>query len=179
MRTSSPYVGNELPRQEDPSPGRTGRTVRTIVDRMIYAVLGLFREPFVPGAMMNLTVHYYRLVDSLRLLALSPAEQVKCLPDFVVVHDEVIFTFADAFRLMPRLIDEGFLSRTAIASIIRCFNCMDLAVNGPSLCTPEAFRHHEAWHMLRQLAGQSLADMGEPEGVPDLSHIQWIPAKRS
>ena len=46
---------------------------------------------------MDLELKYKSLVDSLRLLASSYEKQEDYLPKFVVVQDEVISLFGDAF----------------------------------------------------------------------------------
>ena len=53
---------------------------------------------------------YKSLVDSLRLLASSYEKQEDYLPKFVVVQDEVISLFGDAFLIAPQLIEKDLLS---------------------------------------------------------------------
>ena len=123
---------------------------------------------------MDLKFQYKSLVEGLRLLASSYEDQQGYLPTFAIVQDEVIAVFGDAFLLLPQLIEADLLSKEAIASIIRCFNLMDMAVRNESTSGAESFRHHETWQKVRSLANQALNKMGEARGKPDLSHIDWI-----
>ena len=121
---------------------------------------------------MNL--QYKSLIESLRLLASSFENQVEYLPDYVDVKDEVINTFCDAFLLLPQLIENGLLNKEAIASVLRCFNWMNMIVLNDSTSDLESFKNHESWGKVRILAAKALDEMEEEKGKPDLSHIEWI-----
>ncbi len=123
---------------------------------------------------MDLQSQYNSLVQSLKLLAASYKEQKAVLPDYVEIQDEVVSMFGDAFLLLPQLIENDFLSRNAIAYIISAFNWMDLAMRSEETANVEAFRTHEFWQKVRWFATQSLLEMKEQNGEPDLSHISWI-----
>ncbi len=123
---------------------------------------------------MDLKLQYKSLVESLRLLASSYENQLDYLPDFVDIQDEVVAAFGDAFLLLPQLIEGDFLSMKAIASIVRCFNWMDMAVRNESISDLESFKSHESWQKVRLFADKALEDMGEEKRKPDLSHIDWV-----
>ncbi|HUM66542.1 MAG TPA: hypothetical protein PLV32_11875 [Chitinophagaceae bacterium] len=123
---------------------------------------------------MNLKFQYKSLVEGLKLLASSYEDQKSYLPDFVNLKDEVIAIFGDAFLLMPQLIEQDFLSKNAIASILRCFNWMELTTRNEDISDLESFKNHESWQKVRELAMEALEDMNEEKGKPDLSHINWI-----
>lgn len=123
---------------------------------------------------MDLELQYKSLVESLRLLAGSYENQLRYLPEFVDVKDEVIAVFSDAFLLLPQLIEGGFLSIKAIASIVRCFNWMDMALRNESMSDLESFKGQDIWQKVRLLADKALEDMEEEKKKPDLSHINWI-----
>jgi len=110
---------------------------------------------------MDLKLQYKSLVESLRLLASSYENQLDYLPHFVDIQDEVVAAFGDAFLLLPQLIEGDFLSMTAIASIVRCFNWMDMTVRNESVSDLESFRSHEFWQTVRSFADIALEDMGE------------------
>lgn len=123
---------------------------------------------------MDLKPQYKSLVESLRLLASSYENQLDYLPDFVNIQDEVVATFGDAFLLLPQLIEGNFLSMKAIASIVRCFNWMDMTVRNDSVSDLESFKSHETWQKVRSFADMALEDMEEEKKRPDLSHIFWV-----
>ena len=123
---------------------------------------------------MDLKFQYKSLVESLRLLASSYENQQSYLPDFVIVQDEVVAVFGDVFLLLPQLIENGFLDNKSIASIIRCFNWMDMATRNEDISDLESFKSHESWQKVRELADKALDDMNESKGKPDLSHIDWV-----
>ncbi|RNC83389.1 MAG: hypothetical protein ED557_11910 [Balneola sp.] len=110
---------------------------------------------------MDSKLQYKLLVESLNLLASSYENQKNSLPDFTEVKDEIIASFGDAFLLLPQLIEQDFLSKKAIASIIRCFNWMELAARNDSVSDLESFINHETWSKVRELAGEALKDMNE------------------
>jgi hypothetical protein len=113
---------------------------------------------------MDLKLQYKSLVESLRLLASSYENQLDYLPDFVDIQDEVVAAFGDAFLLLPQLIEGDLLSMKAIASIVRCFNWMDITVRNESISDLEFFKNHESWQKVRLLAEKALEDMKEEKG---------------
>lgn len=123
---------------------------------------------------MEVEVQYESLVESLKLLASAYENQRSYLPDYVIVQDEVIALFEDAFLLLPQIIEAELVDRQSIASIIRCYNFMNLAIRNSKTSDLEIFKSHENWQKVRNLAGQALIDMKEPNGEPNLSHINWV-----
>ena len=123
---------------------------------------------------MEIKSQYKSLVESLLLLASSYEQQQSYLPDFVIVQDEVVGTFYDAFLLLPEIIEAGLLEKSSIASILRCFNWIDVAIRNEDTSNTESFKSHDIWHKVRHLADQALIDMKESKKEPDLSHINWI-----
>ena len=111
---------------------------------------------------MNVEFQYKSLVQSLRLLANPYEKQRDSLPDFVVVQDEVVNSFGDAFLLLPQLIETGNLPLKAIASIVRCFNQVDMATRNSDWSDLEIFKNHECWEKVRYFAHKALEDIGEP-----------------
>ena len=115
---------------------------------------------------------YKSLVESLRLLASPYEKQVDYLPEFVVIQDEVISLFGDAFLITPQLIERNLLSNEAIASIIRCYNLMEMALRNQE--NSDEFKNQEPWNKVRRLASLTLEKMGEEFKDPDLSFVDWI-----
>ena len=125
---------------------------------------------------MDLELKYKSLVDSLRLLASSYEKQEDYLPKFVVVQDEVISLFGDAFLIAPQLIEKDLLSNDAIASMIRCYNLMDMAIRNQE--TPNDFKIRESWNKVPELASLTLEKMNEELKEPDLSFVDWVDYKQ-
>ncbi len=123
---------------------------------------------------MELKQQYKALIESLKLLASPYEKQASYLPGFTNIKDEVISTFADAFLLLPQLIENDLLSRQAIAATIRCFNWMEMCERDNSISDTASFKQHENWQKVRLFAAKVLNAMNEDNGKPDLSHIEWV-----
>lgn len=115
---------------------------------------------------------YKLLIESLKLLASTYEVQCKSLPDFAVVRDEVIGDFEDVFLLMPQLIENDYISKNAIASIIRCYNIMEMiAINEDKSdyeSLIESFKNSKDWQKIRELAKEALINMNEKIEDPDM-----------
>ena len=122
---------------------------------------------------MEIENQYKSLVESLRILALPYEEQRSCLPNYVIVQDEVIAMFDDAFLLLPQIIDAEFLDKKSIASIIRCFNWMNIMTRNNEIDV-DFLKNNDGWQKVRYLATQALTDIKELKGKLDISHIDWI-----
>jgi hypothetical protein len=112
---------------------------------------------------MDFSVQYKILVESLKMLALSERDQKALLPEFVDVQDEVINNFFEAFLLLPQLVENNYLSLKAIAAILR--------VNNKIETMPSAVKELEK---IKNLAVDSLKELGEEFTKPDLSSFDWI-----
>lgn len=122
---------------------------------------------------MKVEFQYKSLTESLRLLRSTYEEQQTYLPNFVMVRDETIAIFEDAFLLLPQIIEAELVDKKSTASIVRCFNLMGMALRNNETSDLESFKNHKIWQRVRNLADQALDDMKESKGKPDLSHIAW------
>jgi len=120
---------------------------------------------------MNLNFKYKSLVESLKLLSCTEDEQRKLLPDFVVLEDEVLSLFDDAFLLSPELIENDLLPNQAIASMIRCNNFIDISLGKWEKLDENEIK--EFWVKLKDLATITLVKMGEKPGIPDAEFLNW------
>jgi len=123
---------------------------------------------------MNLEAQYQFLIESLRLVAASPEEQVNALPDFVCVADEIATTFGDAFLLVPQLEQADLVSKAAVEVLRRLDSLFESGEGVEELAEPEMLRTHESWAEARRLAGEALDALEEERRLPVLSHITWI-----
>jgi len=121
---------------------------------------------------MDMEYRYKLLVESLRLLASSYEKQADYLPEFVVVQDEVVSLFSDAFLIVPQLIENNLLLNEAVASTIRCYNFMEMALRNQE--SPDEFKNKDSWNKVRELASSTLEKMGEEFKDPDLSFVDWV-----
>ena len=103
---------------------------------------------------MELKVKYNNLIESLYLLSLPFKEQEKAVPDFVLVYDEVISSFEDAFLLTPSIIESEILSYSIIANVIRCYNLMEMNLRTESPTYLEDFKSGSSWNKIRIFAGK-------------------------
>jgi hypothetical protein len=118
------------------------------------------------------------LVDALRLAAIPAAEQVKTLPDFVHVPDEVALLYDDAFRLVPQIREAELIEDDQVevlAELDQLFEEMFAAADQDQLWTVEAMSVDERWKRSRQIATNALAALGRSVGPPRLEGITWVP----
>lgn len=119
---------------------------------------------------------YHQLVETLRLLALSAAEQVAALPDYVYVSDELALSFDDAYRMVAALEDKGRLapgSRKVLDAIDGSFTT--LTADGAGAWNEEALASDPRWQQVRRLALDALVRLGERPGPPTLDWISFAP----
>jgi len=124
---------------------------------------------------------FERLVDTLRLSRLPAAEQIAALPAFVYPPDEVVELYDDAYRLVPLIAESGLLNSEQLALLER----LD-AVYG-EICEPdkvdrlltlEAMHGAEQWRRSRELADQSLKELGCAPERPSFDGISWVPGSK-
>lgn len=123
---------------------------------------------------MNIKEQYQTLVESLRLLAASYSTQLKVLPPYVDLIDEVVGTFEEAFYLTPEMILQDLISKEGAAYLIKLFVLIDFASRNEDLFTNDALRDDKRWMEIRSLAQDILKLLGEINATPDLKHIIWI-----
>jgi hypothetical protein len=120
-----------------------------------------------------------RVVDALRLAALSADDQVAALPDFVHVPDEVALLYEDAWVLVPQIREAGLLTDDeygALERLDRHYDDMSSAPDKDWLWTLEAMKRDDRWTKSRQLAVDALATLGRRPGRPEFPRTTWIPA---
>ncbi|WP_369193259.1 hypothetical protein [Streptomyces djakartensis] len=103
------------------------------------------------------------LIEAVVVIAAPASDQVAWLEKFDVPPDEIALGFDDAFRLAGRLVDEGRLSREALASlqmIDEVFSEMS-QVTDVDRWTREVLATDAGWVRARQLAREVLTAEGE------------------
>ncbi|MEP6850558.1 MAG: hypothetical protein ABI999_16995 [Acidobacteriota bacterium] len=118
---------------------------------------------------------YETLVRSIQLVALPFDEQVKILPEFVVVADEIALTFDDAYRYFAGSSDDDSLispaTRKLLDELDKAFEQMS---KNRSLWSLDALRISDEWDGTRNLARKILIELRELAVVPDASSWHFI-----
>jgi hypothetical protein len=117
---------------------------------------------------------YSMLVDSVLLVASSPEEQVSYLPNFVVVTDEIVSTFGDAFLLVPQLERAGMISNEAVNALRKLEHHFERMRAEDTLADPATLRDHPFWEEARRLATEVLSALGEEKRPPHFANSYWL-----
>lgn len=113
-------------------------------------------------------------MDSLRLIAAPAPVQRRVLPAFVVVTDEIMSAFEDAFLLLPQLEGSGALSAEAAAKV-RDLDAHLVAVPADgSIEDPATLDWHDFWNQARRLAVDALQALDEEVRPPEFEGIAWV-----
>ena len=100
------------------------------------------------------------LKESVELLSLSYEKQRSALPDFVEdIMMDIVDDFLNAFYLIPQLIDKGLLSEKALQKIVSCYVQVRINIEHAEWSKAEAFKSHESWGWVRELANESLDEL--------------------
>ncbi len=77
---------------------------------------------------------FEQLIQSLQLLAAEYDTQVKSLPDFVHVPDELVLIYDDCFRIVDQLIDAGLVNKQQSAKLKELDKILDKMSGGKISC---------------------------------------------
>ncbi|MDD6209893.1 MAG: hypothetical protein PUB21_04725 [Bacteroidales bacterium] len=118
---------------------------------------------------------YNTLVQSLRLVA-SPADiQIKSLPDFVCIADEIALTYDETYVLLPQIAEEDkrFTPQVmeTLKELDRLFGEMS---EDKTLWDIDQLKENLKWEKSRLLAYEALQLLGEPYEFPDLGYISYV-----
>jgi len=125
------------------------------------------------GNTMEIKNFYFKLVKSLRLVA-SPFDiQIKSMPDFVVIPDEIALTFYDSYLLTNRLKEENLISARSFDLLSELNTLFDEMSNNQMLWDINSLRNNENWNRCRNMALQILDELDENYDTPNLDY-HWI-----
>jgi hypothetical protein len=110
------------------------------------------------------------MIEVLKLMASTAAQQQAALPDFVVVADEIALLFDDELRLVDLDACQP-AGRAELQSIDRRTNEMSNTVD---LWTIDALRTATEWEVLRASARRLLERLGVALGPPDLYWVTYV-----
>lgn len=119
-------------------------------------------------------IKYKNLVDSLKLIALDYEEQVKSLPDFVHVPDEIALTFDEAFLRRRVLVEERLISEEALKMLTELDKLFEVMSQDKSLWDNKKLKESIEWQLTRSHARTILDILGEDLTRPDFDNIDWI-----
>lgn len=125
--------------------------------------------------------HLNRLIEALELVAADSEIQRTVLPTFVHIPDEIALALGDSMLLLDQIIDGGLLKDEQVI-LLRKLDAIFTAKSGSdhaSFRTEDAMKHDEMWKETRTLARKILQSLNQPVREPNLSWIQYVPAKLS
>lgn len=116
---------------------------------------------------------YKLLVDSLKLLGLSYEEQERFLPNYADIKDDVVSEFVNAFYLVPQLMEKNELSYQSVTKVLYCYVLLEMNLSIEERATDLAFKTHESWEQVRDMAQKALAEMGESIESPSIDSFDF------
>ncbi|WP_316834524.1 hypothetical protein [Pedobacter nutrimenti] len=122
---------------------------------------------------MEVKNFYFKLVKSLRLVASPFDTQIKSMPDFVVIPDEIALTFYDSYLLTNRLKEENLISARSFDLLSELNTLFDEMSNNQMLWDLNSLRNNENWNRCRNMALQILDELDENYDTPNLDY-HWI-----
>ena len=122
---------------------------------------------------MTHTQQLEMLVDGLQLLAAEAEEQVKAVPDYACVTDEVISTFCDAYLLVPQLQKAGIINDVAVTALKAVDDYIERMPIDDSLADTASLESHPFWAEARNLASNALHALGMVVQPLVLRHVMY------
>ena len=123
--------------------------------------------------------HYEMLINVLRLAASEPEIQIKSLPDFVLVTDEVATNFDDVYQYKDELILGKMISIEMSELLDEINEETEFMSDNKVGWRIEELKDSHHWIKIREIAKKILLMMGESLSSPNLNWIKYIKAKNS
>lgn len=114
------------------------------------------------------------LVASLLLVAAPAEQQILSLPDFVVVTDEVVSMFGDAYLLVRQLNHAGLISSDALSALRELEEYLESMPHDERLQYSDSLSDHPFWKEARRLALFALTKLGEEMRPPSFPGTTWV-----
>lgn len=121
---------------------------------------------------------YNQLIQSLRLVEVSPDIQIRLLPQFVNIADEIALVYDDAFLIASELKERNIISSDTFKILTELNELFEKMSIDKSLWSVEMLRTNIDWERTRKIAGQVLKELHEPLDKPNLDFIVWIKKDR-
>jgi hypothetical protein len=103
---------------------------------------------------------YKSMIYALKLSAASYDEQIKCMPSFVIVTDEISTTFGEAFLLAEQLLEAGIIDEKIYRKLNDLDNWFSINDENEDLVSLKSLRDSSYWQRVRYMAKSILDDMG-------------------
>jgi hypothetical protein len=117
--------------------------------------------------------HYEILVDALRLAAAEPETQIKSLPDFVHIPDEIALNFDDAYIYKKELLIENRISAEMAELLDEIHKESDFMSDNKVGWKIEDLSSSHHWKKIRETAKKLLHMMGEEIQPPKLDWVSY------
>jgi hypothetical protein len=114
------------------------------------------------------------LIESVRLLAADHETQIKQLPDFVHVPDEIALTYHDCFLLAPQIKEAGLITAEQFAKLAKLDKMLEDMSEDKRLWTLDALSAEEQWQQIRIVARDVLESFDATMQPPNLFWINYI-----
>lgn len=127
----------------------------------------------------NNQLHLDMLLQSIQLLAAPYEQQVRALPNFVHVPDEIALTFNDTYVFVDDLKKEGLITAAQEVKLEQMDVLLDQMGQDEDIWTCEALQVSPQWEEMRKLATSILASFRASKQFPDLFWLQYIPDEKA
>ena len=116
----------------------------------------------------------YELIEAVKLVALDADLQIKALPSFAYVPDEVALTL-DQFLFQLDWVSEKTTKFEQVEKKIRELHNLFSEMTDNKQFTMEEFNSAKEWDNTRTLARKILAILDEPLTIPNLDWVTYVP----
>ena len=108
------------------------------------------------------------LKEALQILNLPYEKQRNILPEFVGdIMSDIVDDFLNAFYLVPQLIEKDLLTEKVLQKVVSCYVQVRINIEHSEWYEIEAFKTHKSWERVRNLARETLEEMGESLAPPE------------
>lgn len=118
--------------------------------------------------------HYEILIDSLRLAASEPEIQIKSLPAFVVVTDEIAIDFDDAYLYKDELLLNGEIDVEISELLDEIYGEITFMTKNKVGWGIEELKKSHHWEKIREIAKKVLTMTGEDIRPPNLCWTTYV-----
>ncbi len=118
--------------------------------------------------------HLMQLVQAIQLLAADYEAQIKQLPDFVHIPDELALIYSESVLLAEQIARTSLITQDQVAKLRELDLALEDMSREKSLWTLEAVRNSAEWQRIKSMAKDLLALLNQQVHPPDLSWIKYV-----
>jgi glycogen debranching enzyme len=123
--------------------------------------------------------YFHELIESLRLLGADYEAQVRILPEFVHIPDEVAITYGEAFLLADQILEAGLIDNATYTKLQNVDKYLEQMDDSKELWTLDALRTRPEWTRVRTLAREMLKSLGITMATPDLEWMTYVKSRNT